>query len=236
MPKRSRDSSSSMKGKKVQKVEVVHPSRKRATKRRLAMSLGQPLRKTVIMPYNVNYNYVSASAGNALYYYFRANGIFDPDYQVGGHQPMSHDQWALFYSAYVVKYCTITCTFTPNTAVGSSVYVGIQCNDDATTNIQTYANLSNAIENKHIRYRMIPIGYTEKPVVLSYRFSPLKFLNRSKYSTDVKAAFTADPTEQALLIPFICPTTATGTVGDWAVDIRIAYTVEMFEPKELGQS
>jgi len=44
-------------------------------------------------------------------YVFRMNSIYDPDYTSAGHQPYSHDQFALFYVRYRVYKCSWRITF-----------------------------------------------------------------------------------------------------------------------------
>jgi len=34
---------------------------------------------------------------------FRLNGLFDPDFSLGGHQPMGFDEWSAFYGRYRVN-------------------------------------------------------------------------------------------------------------------------------------
>jgi len=56
---------------------------------------------------------VNISAGIALGSYdFRANSIFDPNLTGIGHQPLGHDQWAVFYDHYVVLGARIKVTLT----------------------------------------------------------------------------------------------------------------------------
>ncbi|UYD39100.1 MAG: capsid protein [Wigfec virus K19_562] len=229
------------KKRRVQKVQVVKP--RAASRIRLYRTLGQPKRKTVIMPYSTNVSLTSVVPGASQNYVMRANSIFDPDVTGAGHQPLSHDQWALFYNHYVVTYCTVTCEWINANAPGTAMYpqaIGIQINDDVNTLITGGAGISTALENKHIRYRFVP--RTDKAEAdsrtwkVKYRFSPLKFANRSKYSQDVRAAMGNNPTEQVMIHVFAAPLSAADTVGTWYVNIHVAYTVELSEPKELTQS
>lgn len=68
----------------------------------------------------VNLNPVGASTD----YVFRGNSIFDPDYAMGGTQPLGHDQWAAFYERYLVRASAIkiqvlnnSTTYTGNTLI-----------------------------------------------------------------------------------------------------------------------
>lgn len=72
--------------------------------------IGFPDQKIVPMRYHVGYTggpSPSVARGATV---FRASSIFDPDYTVGGHQPLGYDQWAPFYDHYIVisAKCTVT--------------------------------------------------------------------------------------------------------------------------------
>jgi len=53
-------------------------------------------------------------SGNAVSYFFTANGMFDPDITGTGHQPMGFDQMMLLYNQCTVVHSSITVTFYGN--------------------------------------------------------------------------------------------------------------------------
>jgi len=48
---------------------------------------------------------------------FRLNGLFDPDFSLGGHQPMGFDEWSAFYGRYRVKSAKCKIRAVSNTTV-----------------------------------------------------------------------------------------------------------------------
>lgn len=239
MAKRGRSRSRSTTSKRVKIVSVSRPRMKKYKRSYSSRAtLGQPKVKTITMPYSAQINLNNTLAGQAAYWQFRANSIFDPDITGSGHQPLSHDQWALFYNHYVVKGCKIVVTFRSNTNIPAS-YLGIQLNDDTVTDITSGSgSVSNVLENQHNRYKLVNQPAAGGLTKLTYHVNPLKFLNRSKYSTDVKASMGANPTEEAVFTVYAIPfnfVDAIGTNG-FQCDVRISYSVELSEPKELTQS
>lgn len=56
----------------------------------------------------------TAAAGDSSVHTFRCNSIFDPDFALGGTQPVGHDEWSDFYKYYRVDSCKIKATFFDN--------------------------------------------------------------------------------------------------------------------------
>jgi len=131
---------------------------------------------------------------------------------------------------------TLTVTFTPNASLSAPVFVGISLSDDATFPIASgFGSLSTQIENKHTQYAMIPAGAPTKKT-FTYHLDVLKFLGRSRYSTDVKASFGSNPTEAAFFAVWSCPADASYTVPAIFTTSNINYTCMLTEPKDLTQS
>ncbi len=66
-----------------------------------------PATKTVALRYVCEFS-LDASATVPGVKVFRANSIFDPEFVIGGHQPMFRDNYAALYSTYRVNHSTIT--------------------------------------------------------------------------------------------------------------------------------
>jgi hypothetical protein len=217
------------------------PSRRRTkkvsvTRALSSKSFGQPKYKIVSMPYHVCKMLAAGAAGTTSYTQFFINSIFDPDYTSTGHQPLTHDQWALFYNHYVVTNVSATLRFSPNDTLANPCYVGCVLSDDATTAITSgNANLDVACENKYIQYRMFPSG---EPIqkVIKYNVKPCSWLGRSPYSNDMKASFGSSPAEAVFLTVFSTPVNGSYSVEPIFVDIMLNFTVMLIEPKELPGS
>jgi len=205
---------------------------------------GFPKNKVVKMRY-VEYTQLDLTnsvTGGFEYAYYSANSIYDPTAVVGGHQPMGHDQWSLFYNHYVVLGAKMKVTFASrDNVVAQPIIVGISIEDDTTsgaTNVQTIQEYGGA------KYKMFQ-GYTSMSTrQVTANFSAKKFFG----VTDVKdnmprigATFGANPVDQAFFRIFACTadgTSAIGPAGDVIVgcNVEIDYIVVLQEPKELSQS
>lgn len=82
--------------------------------------------------------YTSANPSTSLDYTFRANGVFDPDFQFGGQQPTGLDQIAQLYAGFVVM--ASKCKMT----VHNRNQYGLVCGVVPTTTSTTIAAGSNA--------------------------------------------------------------------------------------------
>lgn len=59
-------------------------------------------RTYVKLKYYATVNFTTGSGIIIKDYLFRGNSLFDPDYQLGGTQPLGYDQWSAFYNRYMV--------------------------------------------------------------------------------------------------------------------------------------
>lgn len=69
----------------------------------------QPLRKFVKMKYVVHLSVASPGVGAITAYEFRANGMYDPEVAVGGHQPYGFDQLMGQYNHFTVLKAMFDC-------------------------------------------------------------------------------------------------------------------------------
>jgi len=72
---------------------------------------------------------------------FKANGMFDPDDRLGGHQPLYFDTMTSIYNHYVVNKSTIKVTFLPQPCNDTSqlsfvAYLGVDDDTTLTTNYE----------------------------------------------------------------------------------------------------
>lgn len=89
---------------------------------------------------------LSASSGVIANNRFSANGLYDPDLETGGHQPMYYDQYTAIYDQYVVLGSKITVTYLPD-SITRGAFVGIAGDDDTTTSgtLETLMEQNNAV-------------------------------------------------------------------------------------------
>lgn len=190
----------------------------------------------------VETNSYNAGVGSFSENIFRANGIFDPNYTGGGHQPSNRDSWAARYDRYTVLSSKITVTWVPTTstplAIPSTVVV---CLSEAGTNVTTAhgaGGIDNVLEQPRLNRSIGYVGDPSRPMSLTRKFSAKRFfgtkniLGDTPYSADVDA----NPAEQAFWeVASISPD---DTVDPSAMTLRttIEYIVMFTEPRVADAS
>lgn len=74
---------------------------------------GFPSTKLVRIRYADSFT-LTGTSGAVAQKQFRANGAYDPDASVGGHQPLSWDQWSAMYGEYTVLGAKMTLSCVPD--------------------------------------------------------------------------------------------------------------------------
>jgi len=181
------------------------------------------------------------TSGNAVTYFFTANGMFDPDITGSGHQPIGFDQMMLMYEQCTVINSCITVSF--NIGAGLTVNAGIALFPDASG----LTNPSQLVENGLIRYITLTSG--------SSTFQNQRMRTTVTLACDVARYFgrrgvrvllnddsltttaAANPIEQVYfgvvawqILPDGSTTTAIG------FDALISFDVIYWEPKKLTES
>jgi hypothetical protein len=162
---------------------------------------------------------------------FRLNGCFDPWYTSTGHQPMGFDQWAAFYNHYCVLSASWTCTIAPLGGALGVGYLGAHYSDDATVP----SAVSDLVE---LGSQVCLFANGQRPQIFRGSIDVSKFFNRSgDISNDdqLRAAITADPTEQAILTLWAMGESSVATIT-YGYLFEIEYDVKFMEPKDLGPS
>lgn len=97
-----------------------------------------------------DFHQYSSTSGSLSKKAFAANGLYDPDIDNVGHQPLFFDNYASIYNNYVVLGSKITVTFTSRT-VDKSWTVGILGDDTGTTSSTstTLMETSNSVWTIH---------------------------------------------------------------------------------------
>jgi len=215
-------------------VTKYKPRRKYTRKLKVSRQIGFgfPSTNVVKMRY-CEVNDITLTAGFAQYQ-FVANGLFDPDFTGGGHQPLGFDQWKLFYNHYVVlgSKCSFTITGA-NSGVTGSCTVNCQLSDDTAvpTDIQTL------MESGRGTTRVVN-GFTGiNPVTVRSKFSAKKFFSITNVKdnvTRIGAPTNANPTDIAVYtLTMFNKSLAT---PDMSITTMIEYIVLFNEPKDLEQS
>lgn len=185
-------------------------SYKRYANKRVARSKfsGNSMRSTV-MPYKFNfttryydnYKQLTATPGTAGQYVWVANGLYDPDGALGGHQPIGFDNLMVFYDHYCVIAAKIKICV-QNESDQHPVLVALMLSDDngiASTSIQTL------IENGACKWKRLErqgsdgsfINNMRSSCVLTKTVNIKRYLSRSRILSDdeCKGNISSNPIE-----------------------------------------
>lgn len=212
----------------------------RKLKRRLTLG-GIPDAVTVKLRYAKKIKF-SGTVGDGTYQAYRANGIYDPEVALGGHQPMGRDRYASMYNHYVVL--GSKASFTYNMANSSANYgnygrvVGMVLDDNGTFDTGTTAE--TIIENGHGKWKVHNTGHADPniPKRITTYYSAKKFFsvkdvldNKNWLGSNIGS----DPLDQAYYLLYTIP------VNDYPADqttyyingmLVIDYIVQFYERQE----
>jgi len=181
---------------------------------------------------------LESSFGVAASHEFRLNSIFDPEFSIGGHQPMGRDQWANLYQAYRVLGAKITAKFYWNGSalVGQPHNVGITFISPNSTTVIT--DQTQLIERTHNRcIKLLKSNSRDSQTITCYWSAKKYFGKLLAYDHTAVAQMGSDPTYPALAQVWCGTADRTGSSAETVyVDIVIDYLVEFSEPVSLATS
>lgn len=178
MPKRSRKATRSRRSMKKRK--IYRAKRKARYTPRLTRNLINPDGIVVKLRYCEQIN-LDPGIATMAYHTWRANSIFDPNYSGAGHQPLGHDDWARFYTRYIVlgaKIKFIAWCPTPQTGYGQIATV--TC-DDSTGVLAV--PIDSIIEQRGTPYKFYQTNQANNKCVVTGYYSP-KRVFQVKDTTD----------------------------------------------------
>lgn len=219
------------KSRKSRKSRAVRRYRPRLN--RIGSVTGMPQSRVTSMRYAELLN-VTSTTGIVGAQVYRANSLFDPNFSLGGHQPIGYDLMTQQYNHYCVIGSKITATVTDasDSKVNPQV-CGIVLTDEATV---PYANINSYIESKKGTWRAIQ-GGASRPTTVKSWFSAKKFFNIKDVKDNVGrigAGIGSNPTEGSYYVFWTA--TQNGTTNTFYVQFVIDYTVLWFEPKDAVES
>jgi len=194
-----------------------------------------PDRTMVKMKYSTLAN-IAAGAGQYALAIFRGNSIFDPDFGVGGHQPLGHDQWANFYEYYRVLSSSIRVDFSSQDT-GDSLLCAIVPTEESVVidagNPDTYS------ESTYAKTKLLNVrGGSDSVTLVSY-ISTEKALgvHRVDSGFDEAAAFGSNPSAGAAWFWHVYVGTRSGAGSpNCDIAVTITYFVEIMKRKQLTAS
>ncbi len=192
-------------------------------------------KRIVTLRYFVAGFHSHTSMGQQVTTVMRANGPFDPEYSVGGHQPRGWDQYTALYNKHVVLSSKIYVTCYKNGTSHPAV-LNITTAKDGVTN-----NLSNA-DFYESAPRTTRSGFAQggaPPIRVSAGVNIAKFLNRSggiQDDDDLVALNGALPTQEVLYHINSKGVDSGDIIGDLKLLILVTYRIMFLDPIKFGQS
>ncbi len=180
--------------------------------------------RRVKLVYNQIVNLDAAANPAVAVHVFSANGIFDPDITLTGHQPRGFDEIIALFNHWVVLSSTIKCISPAST---STISWGIA--------LQSISTLQTTLVNYNEGRRQVHTCATDAagPATrLQMTYSPRGFLSRSNPTADsqLKGSIAANPLEGAFYHVYTGHMNPGSNPGDVAIDVMITYDVLFFEP------
>ncbi|AXH76586.1 MAG: capsid protein [Circoviridae sp.] len=188
------------------------------------------------MVYSDTYN-PSNVANTITWTQFRLGGIFDPDYLIGGHQPMGFDQLAVIYGRYIVTGCKVIIEgrFRSSNMDTNPICANLLIGAAPLANMVLPTTLSIANESRQYWTRT----YSDQEAV---RFS--KYFNLAKINGCTKQQYmieenytganNADPQKNTLLNIGFVPTGS--EVTNFQHTVTLVYYVTWYSPNYVPPS
>lgn len=164
-------------------------------------------------------------------YTFSANGLYDPNVTLVGHQPYGFDQLMLLYNHYTVIGSKIT-AYLVNPA--SSCCFGIKLSDANSLNTSTVEYI---MEQPGFKKKMITHADQAEKTSISAKFSTYKFFRRSKSNImaddALKGSSSGNPSEQAYYVVTLMPLVGGTDLPLHTIHVTIDYIAIFHGPREL---
>lgn len=192
----------------------------------------QPMGKSTVKKFKyATYGTINPSLGTPLSIRYRANGMFDPEVAIGGHQPYAFDQMMALFNHFTVVGAKITVRCCNNNSL--PMFLCTTLRGDSVTATTT----SELLEQPGTKSVLINIGDTAEIV---HTFSAQDFFKRPTSvivgAADYRGNVANDPAELAYFNVFVAPNNPNDDLQLETIHVLIEYTAHLTEPKTLSQS
>lgn len=188
---------------------------------------------TVKLTYHETLN-VTLAPGGFSYQRYQSSAN-DPDFAVGGHQPMYHDQYIAMYSSCRVHGIAYRITASTDTVNPGCFYMAVNKSPSSTADTSwTYA-----CERKGIRYITVNPGYPSvikgyMSVAKMYGLSHKAIMAEDDFQCDTSNLLTVNPAKMAyLLVYYFNPNTVNTNVK---FQVHLTYYITYFNSYTVANS
>lgn len=186
-----------------------------------------PLRCKNVMRYATTTE-VTIDAGGTALVAIRANGLFDPEVAIGGHQPMYYDQLTALYNHWTVVKSRMKATIVGVSGLGGTCQVTQLIDDDSavTTSVPGIRERIGAKTRMYTTSQTDVGGYT-------YFNAQAVFGGNVIDNTELQGDAANDPVEQQVFFVYLSQGTPTNV---FQINIEVEYDVVWQELKSIGAS
>lgn len=164
---------------------------------------------------------------------FRANGLFDPDVALGGHQPYGFDQLMAVYNSFCVLGAKITVMPIPDSSF-TSYGIAVKLSDQASLLSTSPTTLQ---EQAGYRYRMYMNGSAAPSPRVIATYSARKILRPGfMYNDKYQGTVNTDPSDQWFFHVVLYSPVPVANPAAMQVNVRIDYIARFTSPAELNAS
>lgn len=155
---------------------------------------------------------------------YRVNGLHDPEDAVGGQQPRGYDELSALYKKYRVRRaCIEVWAVSANSSTGGNLIITMKNNNAHSAAIKTVMEDPESV---------IGLMSSEKPVYLKKEVDLRKYMLDYDVDDYVGEAGSTLPHEQYFFhVSAVDLGSAGGTTNPVAMNIRVTYEAEFFDPK-----
>ncbi len=205
-------------------------SKKRKTSTTVVVSASNSIPKSVIVTLRYVEHFLSLNPGSGAIarHRFSANGLFDPDFSGGGHQPMGFDQWSAWYIRNGVLSAQIEVSYSVPIGVADvTCYI-------AQTSLPSDDTINTTLERHAVTSRKCTAA--GGPIVLRNRYN-LKRTTAGASLTDDHyfGTATGNPDNQEFFEVGVLATDGTDT-GAIMATVKITYKCRFYDRQDLGGS
>lgn len=197
----------------------------------LGMAKYSPMARTLkgTLKYQDRFRLSGGAAGVPRLLIYSANGLYDPQTAVGGHQPRGFDQIMAMYDHFCVIAASCEVTF-HNTDTTQAQICAISILADAGIASKTNDYMEDTITNYNVVGRT-DAGDATKTIKVNV--TPSKFLGVSKplSEADLHGSVSANPVEQVYFHIWCAALDETVIPSPMQITIQLCYTVIFTEPK-----
>jgi len=220
-------------GRRVRKVGKARKSMPRRKTTTLINKALQPIAQRYICKMKYCETYAPGNANGQSPWRLNLNSIFDPNRTGTGHQPYGHDTLATLYNRYRVISCSYV--LSAYSANGATIQLAaLPANEEFTA-----VSISDYRENPRGKFLVQTPGAALKVLKGKVYLPSLTGRTKAQYMADdrYQAQFGSSPSELMILN---CNSQQFNesdlTSTQVTYQITLVYTVEVFDPKNLGQS